>query len=101
MRLDWLEPTLSEGGTTVGRAWAVTIELVELGTMMIGSRVSLPAAPVCFEPPLESVVTALNSVLEALVHGTSRPRGASGAWAQTGAAQRAARWRVSTTSSWV
>ena len=30
MRLDWLEPTLSEGGTTVGRAWAVTIELVEL-----------------------------------------------------------------------
>ena len=30
MRLDWLEPTLSEGGTTVGRACAVTIELVEL-----------------------------------------------------------------------
>jgi hypothetical protein len=30
VRLDWLEPTLSEGGTTVGRAWAVTIELVEL-----------------------------------------------------------------------
>ena len=30
VREDWEEPTLSEGGTTVGRAWAVTIELVEL-----------------------------------------------------------------------
>jgi hypothetical protein len=30
VREDWLEPTESEGGSTVGRAWAVTMELVEL-----------------------------------------------------------------------
>ena len=41
MRLDWLDPTLSEGGTTVGRAWAVTIELVELCGMGVVTIVSL------------------------------------------------------------
>ena len=30
VREDWEDPTLSLGGTTVGRACAVTIELVEL-----------------------------------------------------------------------
>ena len=54
MRLDWLDPTLSEGGTTVGRAWAVTIELVELCGMGVvtivsfGSSVEIDSVLSCY-----------------------------------------------------
>ena len=72
MRLDWLEPTLSEGGTTVGRACAVTIELVELcgdynvTILSFSSSVQIDK----IEPPELYVVTLLGIYVHVLRYVT-------------------------------